>query len=74
MYNENEKKTLSKATVKLLRKSIKDIKTNEANTSPALLNLHNFTRIAWNNHEQCKKLTTLVMAGMWKMFDKEIRK
>ena len=74
MYNENEKKTLSKATIRLLRKSIKDIKTNKANTSLTLLNLHNFTRVVWNNHEQCKKLTTLIMAGMWGMFKEEVRK
>ena len=37
MYDEEEKKTLSKATVRLLRRSIKDIRTDRTNTASTLL-------------------------------------
>ena len=74
MYTEDEKKTLSKATIRLLRKSAHDIRLDRANTAGILLKLRLFADIAFNNPERCKELTTLIMAGMWNMFDKEIRK
>ena len=73
MYNEDEKKKLSKATIKLLRKSIKDIQTDKTSTASTLLRLNDFIRIVFNDHKRCKSLTTLIMAGMWNMFDKEAR-
>ena len=72
MYNEDEKKKLSKATIKLLQKSIKDIRADDANTPSVLLTLHNFTKTAWNDHKKGRNLMTLIMAGMWNMFDKEV--
>ncbi len=74
MYNEEEKKKLSKATIKLLRKSIQDIRKDRTNTCTTLLRLSNFVRIAFNNPERCRNLMVLIVAGMWNMFDKEIRK
>ena len=74
MYNEDEKKKLSKATIKLLRKSIKDIQTDKTSTASTLLRLNDFIRIVFNDHKRCKSLTTLIMAGMFSMFDKEVGK
>jgi len=74
MYTENETRTLSKATIRLLRKYIKDIRTDRMNTPSVLLKIRLFADIAFNNPERCKELATLIMAGMWNMFNKEIRK
>jgi len=74
MYTENEKKTLSKATVRLLRKSAHDIRLDKTNTASTLLKLRAFATIAYNDSARCKELATLIMAGMWNMFDKEIRR
>ena len=74
MYNENEKKKLSKATIKLLQKSIKDIKADDTKTATILLNLQAFIQIAWNDHGRCRALMMLIMTGMWNMFNREIRK
>ena len=74
MYDENEKKTLSKATIKLLRKAIQDIKADTKNTTSTLLKLRAFITAAFNNTERCKTLMTLIMASTWNMFDKEVRK
>ena len=74
MYDENEKKKLSKATIRLLRESIKDIQTDRTDTASTLLRLNDFIRIVFNDHKKCKSLTTLIMAGMFSMFDKEVKK
>ena len=74
MYNETEKKKLSKAAIKLLRKSIQDIKKDGTNTASTLLKLSHFVRIVFNDNERCKNLMVLIMAGMWNMFDKEVRR
>ena len=74
MYNEDEKKKLSKATIKLLQKSIQDIRKDRTDTATALLKLSHFVRITFNEPERGKSLTTLIMADMWNMFDKEVRK
>lgn len=74
MYTEDEKKKLSKATIKLLRKSIQDIRKDGTNTATTLLKLSHFVRIAFNDSKRCKALMILIMAGMWNMFNREIRK
>ena len=74
MYTEDEKKVLARATIRLLRKSIHDIRLDRTNTASTLLKLRLFADISFNNHERCKELTTLIMAGMWNMFDKKLIK
>lgn len=74
MYNEEEKKKLSKATILLLKKSIKDLRDDKTLTAFTLLTLKNFASIAFNSPETCKKLIVLVMSNMWSMFYKELRK
>jgi len=72
MYTEDEKKTLSKATIRLLRKSAHDIRLDKTNTASTLLKLRAFVDVSFNNHERCKELTTLIMASLWNMFDKKL--
>lgn len=72
MYNENEKKRLSNTTILLLKRFIKDIKADRTNTASSLLKLNAFVDVAFNDHEKCKTMMTLITAGMWSMFDKEV--
>jgi len=74
MYSEREKKTLEKATVLLLRKSIENIQDDKQGYASTLLDLQAFIQLAWNDHERCKRLVVLIITGMWEMFKKEIRK
>lgn len=74
MYNEEEKEKLSKSTIRLLQKSIKDIREDRANTASTLLRLRNFASIAFNSPETCKNLMVLILSNMWAMFYKELRK
>ena len=73
MYTINEKKSLARATLQLLRKVSIEIKKNNTNFSPSLTKLELFTHACLVDSEKAKRLGTLILAGMWQMFEKELK-
>jgi hypothetical protein len=65
---------LCNATKKLLKRAVKKINEDEKNVYPMMLLIHNYVQIIYNDKKKAGVLQTLAMAGMWNMFEREVRK
>ena len=65
---------LTRATLRLLRKSISDIKSDKTKLCSVLLTLQRFSMESFNNPEKAQVLCTLILSSMWETFRKELVK
>jgi len=72
MYTDPEKETLKRATLRLLRKSVADIRKDKTKLCSVLLVLQRFSIISFNNPEKAKSLCVLILSNMWETFRVEL--
>ena len=65
---------LTRATLRLLRKSISDIRSDKTKLCSVLLTLQRFSMESFNNPEKTQVLCTLILSSMWETFRKELVK
>jgi len=74
MYSDLEQGMLTRATVRLLRKSVSDIRKDKTKLSSVLLMLQRFSMESFNNPEKTKSLCVLILSSMWETFRVELMK